>query len=135
MSAQNQNQHEDNRICICGSNSHLRRTHSDCPLNECNVRRRLYNNVCLKFLVTVCVSMDVLVGIWKQSLSKNPSNLWNLQARDVLALTVDQTLISGLPIVIVLTTHAIKVKIKRQRIKNHLFKMKPLKLLVRMLLK
>ena len=92
--------------------------------------------------------MDVLVGIWyfkflfycmsvyrKQSLSKDPSNLWNLQARDVLALAVDQTLISGLPIVIVLTTHAIKVKIKRQRIKNYLFKMKPLKLLVRMLLK
>ncbi|KAI7846828.1 hypothetical protein BDC45DRAFT_542480 [Circinella umbellata] len=44
MSAQNQNQHEDNRIGICGSNSHLRRTHPDCPLNERNVRRRLYNN-------------------------------------------------------------------------------------------
>ncbi|KAG2224292.1 hypothetical protein INT45_012860 [Circinella minor] len=43
MSSQNQNQRED-RICICGANSHLNRNHSDCPLNERNVRRRLHND-------------------------------------------------------------------------------------------
>ncbi|KAG2217967.1 hypothetical protein INT45_001401 [Circinella minor] len=43
MSSHNQNQRED-RICICGANSHLNRNHSDCPLNERNVRHRLHND-------------------------------------------------------------------------------------------